>query len=64
MATILEFKSTPRPADASVMAAYGAAQSAEIVFFPGIRYEHHTGEPDVKPAAAPKRRRDEPQLED
>ncbi|MBS0233756.1 MAG: hypothetical protein JSR99_09740 [Proteobacteria bacterium] len=62
MATILEFKSTPRPTDASVMAVYGAAQSAEIVFFPGIRYEH-TGEPEVQPAS-PKRRRDEPQLED
>lgn len=63
MATILEFKSAPRPAEASIMAACGVAPSAEIVFFPGIRYERHDGEPGGKPETS-KRRREEPQLED
>jgi hypothetical protein len=62
MATILEFKSVPRPAEASVMAAYGGAHSAEIVFFPGIRYEHHVDETELRPARS-KRRREEPEFE-
>ncbi len=62
MATILEFKSVPRPTEASVLAAYGAAQSAEIVFFPGIRYEQDTGEPEATPAKA-RRRSEDPELE-
>lgn len=62
MATILEFKSVPRLTEASVLASYGAAPSAEIVFFPGVRYENDTGEPEATPAKA-KRCRDESELE-
>ena len=42
MATILEFKFAPRPTAASVLAACDASASAEIVFFPGVRYERHS----------------------
>ncbi len=41
MATILEFKYVSRPTVASVLAAHGVSQSAEIVLFPGVRYERH-----------------------
>ncbi len=61
MATILEFKIAPKPSAASVLAAYGAGQSAEIVFFPGVRYERHE-EPEEKPRKS-KRRRDTLDLE-
>lgn len=61
MATILEFKSAPKPTDVSAIAAYGAA-SAEIVFFPGIRYERHTGEAGAEPSK-PKRGPEEPEFE-
>lgn len=61
MATILEFKSAPRPAAASAFAAIQAGISAEIVFFPGVRYERHEdGEANTKKA---KRRRDTLELE-
>lgn len=55
MATILEFRSVPRPAPASVLAAHPAL-SAEIVFFPGVRYERAEGGQDS--AKRGKRRRD------
>ncbi len=61
MATILEFKIAPKPSAASVLAAYGAGQSAEIVFFPGVRYERQEG-PEAKPRKS-KRRRDTLDLE-
>lgn len=49
MATILEFKTESKPTVMSVLAAYGAGQSAEIVLFPGVRYERHAEEPETKP---------------
>jgi hypothetical protein len=61
MATILEFRSVPRPAAASALAAAGAGVSADIVFFPGVRYERHD-EGDAKPKKG-KPRRDTLELE-
>jgi hypothetical protein len=64
MATILEFISIPRPASVPAVIADGTAYSAEIVLFPGVRYERHA-EPETKsekPARA-KRRRDTLELE-
>jgi hypothetical protein len=51
MATILEFRSAPRPAPASQL-AIEPGQMAEIVLFPGVRYERAEEEP-----AEPKRAR-------
>ncbi len=62
MATIIEFKTAPKPTAASVLAAYGAGQSAEIVFFPGVRYERHDEEAEAKPRKI-NRRRDTLELE-
>ncbi len=62
MATILEFKIAPKPTAASVLAAYGAGQSAEIVLFPGVRYERHVEGPEAKIRKS-KRRRDTLDLE-
>ena len=62
MATILEFKSAPRPASASVLADCNAMASAEVVLFPGIRYEREDGEEEK--SRDPKARRHEPELED
>jgi hypothetical protein len=56
MATILEFKTVPKATAASVLAAYGAGQSAEIVLFPGVRYERHAEEAAVKPKRGASRR--------
>jgi hypothetical protein len=39
MATILEFRSAPRPSSASALAAQELGRSGEVVFFPGVRYE-------------------------
>jgi hypothetical protein len=61
MATILEFKFAPRPAAASVLAACEAAASAEIVLFPGVRYERVGDEADDQMKA--KRHSDEGDLE-
>lgn len=63
MATILEFKVALKPTAASVLAAYGAGQSAEIVLFPGVRYERH-GEGPAATTKKTKRRRDTLDLED
>jgi hypothetical protein len=62
MATILEFKSVGRPSAASVLAAYGTGQSAEIVFFPGVRYERQTETAETKQKKS-KCRRDTLELE-
>ena len=62
MATILEFKSAPRPTVASVLATYGGGQSAEIVFFPGVRYERHEESSNATPKNS-KRHRDTLELE-
>ena len=62
MATILEFRSAPRPA-ASALAANGAIMaSAEIVLFPGVRYERQETVGETK-AKRGKRRRDTLELE-
>jgi hypothetical protein len=63
MATILEFKAAPKPTAASVMAAYGAGQSAEVVLFPGVRYERHDEEPEATKSRKSKRSRDSIDLE-
>ncbi len=60
MATILEFKFAPRPAAASVLAACEAASSAEIVLFPGVRYER---DGDAEDQRKSKRHSEEPELE-
>jgi hypothetical protein len=62
MATILEFKSAPRPAAASMLSACQAA-SAEIVLFPGVQYERHASD-SAADAAKSRRHREEPELED
>ena len=59
MATILPFKSIQTARDA-VQRAASQAQTAELIFFPGIRYERH--EP-VKPQTRRKRRREHEILE-
>ena len=62
MATILSFKSSQRPSVASILRAAG--MSAEIVLFPGVRYERWAEVPrDTKPAKRAKRR-DKLELED
>lgn len=58
MATIISFKTAPKPTAASVLAAYGAGQSAEIVLFPGVRYERHGEEQASKPKKPRQSRRD------
>lgn len=57
MATVLDF---PAPGTRAASAARrGGAGSAEIVIFPGIRYEYHdTSEPAETPAK-PKTKRSE-----
>ncbi len=62
MAMILEFRSVPRPTAASVLAAYGGGQSAEIVLFPGVRYERHE-ESGKATSKKGQRRRDTLELE-
>ena len=65
MATILELRamagraSAPRSATGS---AIGTA-SAEILFFPGVRYERWTDGPSAEPAKT-RRHRDKLELED
>jgi hypothetical protein len=62
MATILEFKTVPRPTVASVLAAHGAGQSAEILLFPGVRYERRGETAEATPKKG-KRKRDTLELE-
>jgi len=58
MANIIAFKAAPKPTQASVLASYGSKPSAEIVFFPGVRYERQADDPpDMKPKK-PRHRRD------
>ncbi len=45
-----------------MLSAFGAAESAEIVLFPGVRYERHDEESEAN-SPKPKRRREEPELE-
>jgi hypothetical protein len=63
MATILEFKSAPRPTAASMLSACHADASAEIVLFPGVRYDR-LPEEDASDAVKARRHREGPELED
>ena len=64
MATILEFRASPRIGGLAMIATREARASAEIVFFPGVRYERVEEElPPAKPKKS-KRRRDQLELED
>ncbi|MET0408952.1 MAG: hypothetical protein ABW006_11340 [Hyphomicrobium sp.] len=62
MATILEFKSVPRPTAASVLAVCDASESAEIVFFPGVRYDRPADDGERKSATG-RRHLEDPELE-
>jgi hypothetical protein len=66
MATILEFRNVHRgerkPTVASVLAAHGVSQTADIVAFPGVRYDRSKPVAAIKPKRA-KRRRDTLELE-
>jgi hypothetical protein len=58
MATILEFRPAAgscRAADATGGPTAAAARSAELIFFPGVRYERHEQTP--APKSRGKRRR-------
>jgi hypothetical protein len=59
MATIVEFRSAPRRTEPS---ALNAGASADIVLFPGIRYERHPEPNEPKPGKG-KPRRDTLQIE-
>lgn len=61
MATILEFKSAPRPQAASTLSG-NRGSAAEIVFFPGVRYDREDDASGDKPKKG-KRRRDTMELE-
>lgn len=51
MATILDF---PKPAGRAVShAAAATVAGAQIVIFPGIRYEYHDGHPKAAAQSAP-----------
>lgn len=66
MATILSFKPSVR-SGAAMTIARAAGISAEIVFFPGVRYERWAHEPPMPAAAKPQRRtkrRDKLELDD
>ena len=62
MATILEFRNQERSTSPSAFSANGASASAEIVFFPGVRYERQAEKDDEKSKRG-KRRRDTLELE-
>lgn len=61
MATILSFRPSQRSSGAA--AHSGARPPAQIVFFPGIRYERWTEEA-AKPKKAKRTRRDKIELQD
>ena len=58
MATILEFRTATRPTSIPQMRSRLAAAPAEIVFFPGVRYERWKAEPAMpaKPRRKAKKR--------
>jgi hypothetical protein len=60
MATILEFRHGLKPGNAR---RNGFTTSAEIVFFPGVRYERWEEEPAAKPKKRA-RHRDQLDLDD
>ena len=60
MATILAFK--PAPAAGSSRSGAAAlpctsSRSAELIFFPGVRYERHAETPEPQPDSSPRRKR-------
>jgi hypothetical protein len=59
MATIVEFRGTPRRTEPLPMNANG---TADIVFFPGVRYERHP-EPEPPKPKTGKPRRDTLEIE-
>ena len=64
MASILEFRR--QPVHASALKAHdGTRATAEIVLFPGVRYERITGEPEPAPqgSGGGRRKRDRIDLE-
>jgi hypothetical protein len=62
MATILEFRNQERSTTLPAFSANRASASAEIVLFPGVRYERQT-EKDEEKSKRGKRRRDTLELE-
>ncbi|MGL4397673.1 MAG: hypothetical protein ACRCS9_14120 [Hyphomicrobium sp.] len=65
MATILEFRLSDRGYHAADAGARGGhMRPAEIVFFPGVRYERWDETPPSKPTRGKSRRRDRMELGD
>ena len=56
MATILEFRPATRQASVPQMKGRLATAPAEIVFFPGVRYERWTAPVETKPKRRSKKR--------
>lgn len=56
MARILEFRSAPRPEPASALAGQALGPVAEIVLFPGVRYERLVETTEAKPKKSKPRR--------
>jgi hypothetical protein len=56
MATILEFRPATRPATLPQMKPKRGGASAEIVFFPGVRYERAIAKVEAKPKRRSKKR--------
>ena len=63
MATILEFRTHPRLAGLQHMASRAHSTPAEIVFFPGVRYERWDDSPAETSGKRPGRR-DKLELQD
>ncbi len=64
MATILAFKTSQRLAAVPLIAVRGPGAPAEIVFFPGVRYERWADAPHDAKAGKRARRRDKLELKD
>jgi hypothetical protein len=62
MAIILEFRGVPRRKPASTRAPHRSGNLAEIVLFPGVRYERPVEKANAKPKKS-KRRRDTLELQ-
>jgi hypothetical protein len=62
MATILEFRSAPRRKPASALTSQRSSRVAEIVLFPGVRYERPVEKAQAKRKKS-KRRRDTLELQ-
>lgn len=64
MASIIEFR-RPGFMERSHTARNAANASADVVLFPGVRYERHAEQPEqVKPKSRRSRRRDHLDLDD